>query len=319
MASLYKSNWEQAIISVDLGEGEITTVLQRWRQKPVIALKKIVIGCANANWHVRFDDIDVLFRVHLNAKAEIQKQMKLWEWVQPEVPCPVVLNTGRLGHWPYSIQSYLPGQNLRQAILDRQVQWTTIEAVGGLLARIHQRRCKPSGFFTDSLDITPFESPAPLADFLGELIGQCAQSTLLDSRTLFALESIAQSSACRAEPENICLVHGDFDPSNLLVHDGMPSGILDWEYAFSGAPEIDLGNFLRYAHRLPDAFLRSFLSGYTQGGGTVHERSSQLIQANTLLALLDLLVRTPPESKPIAHADILQLIQYHLDNCLELA
>jgi thiamine kinase-like enzyme len=41
------------------------------------------------------------------------------------------------------------------------------------------------------------------------------------------------------------LVHGDFNPSNVLVQDGDVMAVLDWEYAHSGPPYMDIGNLLR--------------------------------------------------------------------------
>ena len=42
------------------------------------------------------------------------------------------------------------------------------------------------------------------------------------------------------------LVHGDFNPTNILIDDGAVSGVLDWEYCHSGTPYMDIGNLLRH-------------------------------------------------------------------------
>jgi aminoglycoside phosphotransferase (APT) family kinase protein len=42
-------------------------------------------------------------------------------------------------------------------------------------------------------------------------------------------------------PERITLVHGDFRPANVLVHDGRLEVLLDWELAHLGDPVDDLG------------------------------------------------------------------------------
>jgi len=41
------------------------------------------------------------------------------------------------------------------------------------------------------------------------------------------------------------LVHGDFNPTNILIHQGVVSGVLDWEFCHSGTPYMDIGNLLR--------------------------------------------------------------------------
>lgn len=42
-----------------------------------------------------------------------------------------------------------------------------------------------------------------------------------------------------------CLVHGDFNPTNILIYQGKVSGVLDWEFCHSGTPYMDIGNLLR--------------------------------------------------------------------------
>lgn len=46
-------------------------------------------------------------------------------------------------------------------------------------------------------------------------------------------------------PKHRQLVHGDFNPGNILVHNGEISGVLDWEYAHSGSRYMDIANLLR--------------------------------------------------------------------------
>jgi aminoglycoside phosphotransferase (APT) family kinase protein len=58
--------------------------------------------------------------------------------------------------------------------------------------------------------------------------------------------------------EHTVLVHGDFKPGNLLLHDDEVSAVLDWETAHLGDPHEDLGwvtNPLRQGeHRIADAW-----------------------------------------------------------------
>lgn len=42
-----------------------------------------------------------------------------------------------------------------------------------------------------------------------------------------------------------CFVHGDFNPTNIIIDEGQLSGIIDWEYALAGTPFMDIGNLLR--------------------------------------------------------------------------
>ena len=44
------------------------------------------------------------------------------------------------------------------------------------------------------------------------------------------------------------MVHGDFNPTNILIKNGEVSGVLDWEYSHSGTPFMDIGNLLRHTN-----------------------------------------------------------------------
>jgi aminoglycoside phosphotransferase (APT) family kinase protein len=45
------------------------------------------------------------------------------------------------------------------------------------------------------------------------------------------------------------------------------SAVLDWEFAFSGSPPVDVGNMLRFREEQPDGFAAGFIAGYREAGG----------------------------------------------------
>jgi len=66
------------------------------------------------------------------------------------------------------------------------------------------------------------------------------------------------------------LVHGDFDPANILVDQingsWVVTGILDWEFVFSGSYLWDVANMLRYAHKMPPEFQNPFIDALQRNG-----------------------------------------------------
>ena len=58
------------------------------------------------------------------------------------------------------------------------------------------------------------------------------------------------------------LVHGDFNPTNVLINKRVVSGVLDWEYGHSGTPYMDIVNLLR--NTLPD-YHRQIKAGLESG------------------------------------------------------
>jgi hypothetical protein len=69
--------------------------------------------------------------------------------------------------------------------------------------------------------------------------------------------------------DQACLVHGDFNPRNMLADPvtGELTGLLDWEFAHAGTPGTDLGNLLRF-ERDP-GFTEAVLIGYLEVAGDV--------------------------------------------------
>jgi aminoglycoside phosphotransferase (APT) family kinase protein len=106
-------------------------------------------------------------------------------------------------------------------------------------------------------------------------------------------ESIDQHASLFPNSDEKHLVHGDFDPANILVDkingSWVVTGILDWEFAFSGSCLWDVANMLRYAHKMPHKFQDAFLKGLADGGVTLPENLRITVNLLNLLLLLDIL------------------------------
>ena len=90
------------------------------------------------------------------------------------------------------------------------------------------------------------------------------------------------------------------------------SGVLDWEFSFSGSVLWDVANMLRYAHKMPPEFQDAFLNGLDSGGVSLPENWSITIRLLNLLSLLDCLKRSAPDKRPNQCADIRGLIDHIL-------
>ena len=69
------------------------------------------------------------------------------------------------------------------------------------------------------------------------------------------------------------LVHGDFNQRNLIVKEvagrWIVAAVLDWEFAVSGSPLMDVGNFLRYDVPGRSQAEPHFSSGYVEASGVL--------------------------------------------------
>ncbi len=82
------------------------------------------------------------------------------------------------------------------------------------------------------------------------------------------------------------LVHGDFNPRNILFANGKVSGVLDWEYAHAGTQWMDVGNLLRH---LGDEYAGLIEQGLKKGGLNVPEdwkKRAQLIDVSSQVEFL---------------------------------
>lgn len=107
------------------------------------------------------------------------------------------------------------------------------------------------------------------------------------------------------------LVHGDFSRRNLLVRSiaghWTVAAVLDWEFAVSGTPLIDFGNFLRYEQASLPVIEPHFSTGYLDGGGTLPEDWRILARVIDLFALCESLTHDQlPEN---AAAELIKLIR----------
>jgi fructokinase len=85
------------------------------------------------------------------------------------------------------------------------------------------------------------------------------------------------------------LVHSDFGSRNILVKcvndRWMVAAVLDWEFAFSGSPLLDVGHFLRYEKKQLPLREPWFSSGFVEGGGSLCDDWRELARAVDLTGL----------------------------------
>jgi len=198
--------------------------------------------------------------------------------------------------------SRLPGQPLAQ-VRDTLEPWD-LESLGyeagRYLAHIHQISVDTFGtLFADDPDNQVREKPFILAE-VDQCLAECTEHGLLDGTIAQKLRNrLADSDLLtRRQP---CLLHGDYQSTNLIVEQGMTghhvTGIQDFAHAQGGSPEQDIATF--FVHDLTDdnTAQKEFLDGYTESGeltASFWDRLA-LYQAFTGLCYL---TRAGPECAP---------------------
>lgn len=144
------------------------------------------------------------------------------------------------GASPVVVQRRLPGRMLSEVADPSEV---TLGSLAGVLRAIHSLPA-PGGFGNLTADLTG-DSPTLSAWFVDDVrdeVGALEDPPLDERRRLEKALAALEAARPLLDRQAPGLVHGDIQPSNVLVDDdGRVSGILDWEAAKSGPPAFDLG------------------------------------------------------------------------------
>ena len=274
-------------------------------------------GCANLNICVVSGTETYLLRIYLRDSTAAQREMNIAHLLQGFLPMPKFYYVGQFGEYTFAVIEHMHGISLRDLLLsgtcgpDFEIMWK----VGKMLKSLQQFTFEKAGFFDDTLQVKePFKSN-DLKDFVLKTLRNTHVQRVLHKELLLKIESrfektnLSLLDACQPT-----LVHGDFDPANILVvkenNSWKISALLDFEFAFSGSYLQDIANMLRYAHKMPQAFKDCFLQGFDSALPKNYEEICKLLNIS---ALLDILSRSDPSKRPIITADINELIDYFVD------
>ena len=224
-------------------------------------------GFSNTNYLVHFENKEspVVIRIgdltskQFNIEASISRKFR-------NIKAPLLLKKTTLGTKNVAVYKYYDGRLLSQVLETGKYCLKLAFNIGQALGNIHKVKFDSSGFFSEQIDIeikTPnfgkelfdftlsnFENPIAVNKMGNELNEEVINLIKMYEGRLVALENTNS------------LVHFDFNPKNILVCNEEVQVVLDWEYAASGCPLVDIANFFRFEEDYSVEFLSSFISGY---------------------------------------------------------
>lgn len=192
-------------------------------------------GACNTNYLLTTSSGNQLvFRLY--SRGSPQKDDQAMRLVKNELPVPQIFEMDN--NW--ALMQFVPGKALSP---NSPALWDVGRRLG-VLSKVQLPRMgeiKPDG------TIAPF----PFGGFLGFFDQELTNSKTLEWITEPLRSQLRQFIGEKADvyrnlDRQNSLVHGDFNPGNILVNDERVVGILDWEFAMSGSPMIDAGNLLRH-------------------------------------------------------------------------
>jgi len=279
-------------------------------------------GFRNSNFKLLLEGAaePMVLRVYRHDPALCRKELHLIQFLKGSVPVPEVIHTEPGGSEdlpPFVLMRYVEGITFRELRRggDREAIAQAAGSAGEVLAAIHRNTFSKPGWLAAGLEVT-----APLvegANAMPRFVDLCLASGNLQKRLPADLCARVHGLMWSASPElaplenQAHLVHGDFNKRNVLVREAAGrwsvAAVLDWEFAVSGTPLADFGNFLRYERASRPLAEPHFSDGYLRAGGSLPPDWRRLARLVDLVALCESLARDwLPED---VEADLVELVQ----------
>lgn len=324
----FKATWEKVAEQIQLPVQTIESLVKMaFPNKKMSSYKRITGGCANLNIQINLeaDNTPYILRVYLRDKEAAYREKNLGLLLKKTIPIPHVYFIGDYDNYRFAITEYIHGITLRDLLLSTQSYNlnSIMFSVGKMLSIIQTNRFDSAGFFNKELMVAEITTKDALLHYDQESLNHTLVIQTLGNEVITKIKlHIDHFKSYIPDDHDKHLVHGDFDPANILVDikNGQweITGILDWEFSFSDSPLWDVANMLRYAHQMPVQFEEFFLKGL-QEGYTLPPDFHISIYLLNLSSLLDCLARCPYGPLSNWCSDIRALINFYikqLDNAL---
>jgi len=232
---LLSLNKNALFTKIDHDEGMVATVykvLEDNSRSCVLKVCESPFDCANEVYFLRF----------------FSKQILVPKIISTVPPGPE--NFGAV------LMEYLPGDLLTPHTITKEIAFE----IGKSLAIIHENKSNGFGYLNRNLDLSPdptLHFKAKFEEGIDECKGHLPQDVILKSLNYFN-----DSLKLLEYVDGPGIIHRDFRPGNIIIHQNTLRGIIDWSSARSGFAEDDFcsiehgewGNFNGYKNVFLDGY-----------------------------------------------------------------
>ncbi|MCF6409572.1 phosphotransferase family protein [Pseudalkalibacillus salsuginis] len=321
-----KAGWERSKELVAPNLDTVRNLLRPFLEEELVYSSELLSGGLN-NSNIKIttsSNQQFVLRIYNSNDDSMEIERHILNLLKGKVPVPQVLyvdSSKSILDYPFLLLSWVEGEQLSELIYrDNKLEIeSAAREVGRSLARIHKIEFPDSGFFDNRLHIKEsiklnrdmflmFIEDSLIKGHAGKHLGDnlCKSVLNFSQEHTNLIEHLGDQNS---------LIHGDFNPLNLMVEGKVGkvdiTGILDWEYAFSGSPLMDVGNMLRYENVSNTKIFDPFISSYQKHGGHLPAQWLQKAKLLDLIALCDLLNKK--ECGEARVIDIKKLIQKTMD------
>jgi aminoglycoside phosphotransferase (APT) family kinase protein len=303
----------------------------------IIEIAPVAGGLTNTNLRLRLagHDTQLLLRFYQRSGDIAHREMALCHKMAGRVPVPSYLHYAPenpvTGH-AYAIIGWIDAKSLQDlwARLDKSALSGLGAATGRTLAGIHAFTYPHSGYLDADLNVPePMDlSRNGLIAYLDYCLVQGRGGARLGPELTAKVLAFAKREGDRVEAwqARACLVHGDFNPSNILVRSGAPgmsgdpakqdcevAAIIDWEFAFAATPAFDFATLLRPPFDTAADFIAGLEQGYQAAGGEMPADWQRVARITDLFSFADVLHH--PETSGAAVGDLKAAISRLVEGC----
>jgi len=305
-----KSHWQRGAEFLVLDFRTLNALIQpAFPGRQVEDARPVEGGLSNTNYRLMISgrESPVRLRIFVTRPESAPLEAVLGGRVRHRVPVPLFLyyavSNPFTGH-PYAILEWLEGIALDDlpAMAGRHEVVEVGRQVGAVLAEIGSFKFRSAGFLDDELEVSKpmhldgavFRSYIHRDLFEGQAGGRLGGEL---GRELWRF--VTAASPLLDDLDDVpCLVHGDFDGSNILVlrvgGQWKVSGVVDWEYAISATPLVDLGHILRPPFGDIEPFERNLIEGFVSHGGILAPQWKRACRLLDLINWVSFLNRPAP-------------------------
>jgi aminoglycoside phosphotransferase (APT) family kinase protein len=276
---------------------------------PAPSATRLIGGFSSASFVVTSASRRVVVRFFSGGREGGARELAVLRRVaEAGIAVPAVLSVATRADHVVAALSLCPGHTLEAAL--PAVGEATFEALGAELARVHAIAQPRAGFLdaTGTPTLGPRDGGAMLRDYVASApktrVGARLGAPLAD-----AVAQLARAEWHRVDEEDRGprLIHGDFNPKNLLITAASRPErgavtLLDWEFALAGHPLIDWGNAARFEADYPPGALEAMARGYRAAGGQLGDAWREAARLADLAALCSFLDREEEHPRTFATA-----------------
>jgi aminoglycoside phosphotransferase (APT) family kinase protein len=297
--------WPRLHPEITLEIADITTLLRPvFPGASVIAFERVMGGLANTNLKVWISTqaAPLLLRLYQRGHHEAMKEATLLRRLRGKVPVAGLRffsTDNPLADYPFAVIDWVTGERLDVLAAAGEDSVALGRAVGQTLALIHTITYDRYGYFDPDLSLSAaidLDRDGLLAYIQRALLMGCGGERLGQDLVKNLIRLVEQQGHRLSTWRGPCLVHGDFNGSNILLQraenrEWKVAAVLDWEFALSGTPGFDFAHLLRAPLESHPLLAASVAHSYRQAGLALPTDWREISRLVDLFAWVDLASR----------------------------